>query len=183
MFLELAFISNFGWYHQEVKNLNNTWYIKMSFYLKGIWTVKMSLWRAALLWEVCHCALVCADNASVYCVSTGWLCFQLSPLLSDPFIHSANLPLSLTQFNSGSLMRPSALSPSLSPSFSLFLPGDQLCSSVLGNDFQWRVSTQIHYFLVSIASCGPAASWLKQSKLGHYSKGYKAEFHLSVCST
>lgn len=36
------------------------------------------------------------------------------------------------------------------------LPGEQLCSSVLGSDFQWRVSTQIHYFLVWIISCGPS---------------------------
>lgn len=105
------------------------------------------------------------------CVSSFHLYYQ---------IHSFSQTLgvsihTLTHAPRSSLALPPSLA--LHPSF---LPGDQLCSSVLGNYFQWRVSTQIHDFLVLIVSCGPAASWPKWSKLGHYSKGYKSEFPFSI---
>lgn len=98
---------------------------------------------------------------SVYCVSTGSLCSQLSPWLSDPFIQSLSLTHNFICMLTHASLSSLALSLSRSPAFSPFLPGDQFCSSVIGNDFQWMVSTQIHYFLVWIVSCGPAASWAK----------------------
>lgn len=107
--------------------------------------------------------LLAADNVPPYRVSTGWLCFQLSPfLLSDPFIQS--IPHSLIH----TLAHAS-------------LPGVQLCSSIFffkemtfNGGFPPRFTTS--WF--GIVSCGPAASWRRLSKpLAHYSQGCKAGVH------